>query len=84
MQREMLNDRIDQIHKRDHCRQIDCDPSAGGSRPGRSPANIQLVAAGSSQISVHLGGVATTAAATGAAASDERVDVRELDDQSQT
>ena len=44
--------------------------------------NIQSVAAGSSEISAHIGGVTTAAAATGSAASDVLSNARELDNQS--
>ena len=44
--------------------------------------NIQSVAAGSSEISAHIGGVTTAAAATGKAASDVLSNARELDNQS--
>jgi methyl-accepting chemotaxis protein len=44
--------------------------------------NIQSVAAGSNEISAHIGGVSTAAAATGAAASDVLSNARELDNQS--
>src|SRR4051794_1304378 len=44
--------------------------------------NIQSVAAGSSEISDHIGGVTTAAAATGTAASDVLTNARELDSQS--
>ena len=44
--------------------------------------NIQSVAAGSSEISAHIGGVTTAAAATGSAASDVLSNARELDTQS--
>ena len=44
--------------------------------------NIQSVAAGSNEISVHIGGVTTAAAATGSAASDVLSNARELDSQS--
>ena len=44
--------------------------------------NIQSVAAGSSEISAHIGGVSTAAAATGTAASDVLSNARELDNQS--
>jgi methyl-accepting chemotaxis protein len=44
--------------------------------------NIQSVAAGSSEISAHIGGVTTAAAATGSAASDVLSSARELDNQS--
>jgi methyl-accepting chemotaxis protein len=44
--------------------------------------NIQQVAAGSSEINSHIGGVTTAAAATGTAASDVLGSARELDNQS--
>ena len=44
--------------------------------------NIQSVAAGSSEISAHIGGVTTAASATGKAASDVLSNARELDNQS--
>jgi methyl-accepting chemotaxis protein len=44
--------------------------------------NIQSVAAGSTEISAHIGGVTTSAAATGKAASDVLANARELDQQS--
>jgi len=44
--------------------------------------NIQSVAAGSSEISNHIGGVTTAAQATGDAASDVLANARELDTQS--
>src|SRR4051812_13409660 len=44
--------------------------------------NIQSVAAGSSEISDHIGGVTTAAAATGTAASDVLTNARELETQS--
>jgi methyl-accepting chemotaxis protein len=44
--------------------------------------NIQQVAAGSNEISSHIGGVTTAAAATGTAASDVLASARELDNQS--
>jgi methyl-accepting chemotaxis protein len=44
--------------------------------------NIQSVAAGSSEISSHIGGVTTAAAATGSAASEVLSNARELDNQS--
>jgi methyl-accepting chemotaxis protein len=44
--------------------------------------NIQSVAAGSSEISAHIGGVTTAASATGTAASDVLANARELDNQS--
>jgi methyl-accepting chemotaxis protein len=44
--------------------------------------NIQQVAAGSSEINAHIGGVTTAAAATGTAASDVLANARELDNQS--
>jgi methyl-accepting chemotaxis protein len=44
--------------------------------------NIQSVAAGSSEINAHIGGVTTAAAATGSAASDVLSNARELDNQS--
>jgi methyl-accepting chemotaxis protein len=44
--------------------------------------NIQSVASGSSEISAHIGGVSTAAAATGTAASDVLSNARELDNQS--
>ena len=44
--------------------------------------NIQSVAAGSNEISAHIGGVSTAAAATGTAASDVLSNARELDNQS--
>jgi methyl-accepting chemotaxis protein len=40
------------------------------------------VAAGSSEINAHIGGVTTAAAATGTAASDVLANARELDNQS--
>jgi len=46
--------------------------------------NIQSVAAGSNEISAHIGGVTTAAAATGLAASDVLSNARELDNQSGT
>ena len=45
--------------------------------------NIQSVAAGSNEISAHIGGVSTAASATGLAASDVLSNARELDSQSQ-
>ncbi len=44
--------------------------------------NIQSVAAGSNEISAHIGGVTTAAAATGTAASEVLSNARELDSQS--
>ncbi|WP_407178480.1 methyl-accepting chemotaxis protein [Bradyrhizobium sp. STM 3562] len=44
--------------------------------------NIQSVAEGSSEISSHIGGVTSAAAATGTAASDVLANARELDNQS--
>jgi methyl-accepting chemotaxis protein len=44
--------------------------------------NIQSVAAGSSEISSHIGGVTTAAEATGSAASEVLANARELDNQS--
>jgi methyl-accepting chemotaxis protein len=44
--------------------------------------NIQSVAAGSSEISHHIGGVSEAAAATGSAASEVLSNARELDTQS--
>ena len=44
--------------------------------------NIQSVAAGSNEISTHIGGVTTAAAATGKAATDVLSNARELDTQS--
>ena len=44
--------------------------------------NIQSVAAGSNEISAHIGGVSTAAAATGKAASEVLASARELDTQS--
>jgi methyl-accepting chemotaxis protein len=44
--------------------------------------NIQSVAAGSSEINSHIGGVTTAAAATGTAASEVLANARELDNQS--
>jgi methyl-accepting chemotaxis protein len=44
--------------------------------------NIQSVAAGSSEINSHIGGVTSAAAATGTAASDVLSNARELDNQS--
>jgi methyl-accepting chemotaxis protein len=44
--------------------------------------NIQSVAAGSSEINSHIGGVTSAAAATGSAASDVLANARELDNQS--
>jgi methyl-accepting chemotaxis protein len=44
--------------------------------------NIQQVATGSSEISAHIGGVTTAAAATGSAASDVLANARELNTQS--
>ncbi len=44
--------------------------------------NIQSVAAGSNEISDHIGGVSTAAAATGTAAADVLSSARELDQQS--
>src|SRR5712675_1766011 len=44
--------------------------------------NIQSVAVGSNEISAHIGGVTTAAAATGVAASDVLSNARELDNQS--
>ena len=44
--------------------------------------NIQSVAAGSSEISAHLGGVTSAASATGLAASDVLSNAQELDNQS--
>jgi methyl-accepting chemotaxis protein len=44
--------------------------------------NIQSVAAGSNEISAHIGGVTTAATATGAAASEVLANARELDTQS--
>src|SRR5437660_728739 len=44
--------------------------------------NIQQVAAGSGEISTHIGGVTTAAAATGSAASEVLSNARELDNQS--
>ena len=44
--------------------------------------NIQQVAAGSGEISAHIGGVTTAAAATGTAATDVLTNARELDNQS--
>ena len=44
--------------------------------------NIQSVAAGSNEISAHIGGVTTAAAATGKAASEVLASARELDTQS--
>jgi methyl-accepting chemotaxis protein len=44
--------------------------------------NIQQVAAGSSEINSHIGGVTTAAAATGTAASEVLSNARELDNQS--
>ena len=44
--------------------------------------NIQSVAAGSSEISSHIGGVTTAAEATGSAASEVLTNARELDNQS--
>jgi methyl-accepting chemotaxis protein len=44
--------------------------------------NIQSVAAGSNEISAHIGGVTTAATATGTAASDVLANARELDNQS--
>jgi len=44
--------------------------------------NIQSVAAGSNEISAHIGGVTTAAAATGSAASQVLSNARELDSQS--
>ena len=46
--------------------------------------NIQSVAAGSSEISAHIGGVTSAATATGKAASDVLSNARELDNQSGT
>jgi methyl-accepting chemotaxis protein len=44
--------------------------------------NIQSVAAGSSEINAHIGGVTTAASATGTAAGDVLANARELDNQS--
>ena len=44
--------------------------------------NIQSVAAGSSEINAHIGGVTTAASATGTAASEVLDNARELDKQS--
>jgi methyl-accepting chemotaxis protein len=44
--------------------------------------NIQSVAEGASEISAHIGGVSTAAAATGTAAADVLANARELDNQS--
>src|SRR5438270_12960677 len=44
--------------------------------------NIQSVAAGSSEISTHIGGVTSAASATGTAASDVLTNARELETQS--
>jgi methyl-accepting chemotaxis protein len=44
--------------------------------------NIQSVAAGSTEISTHIGGVTTSATATGKAASEVLANARELDQQS--
>ena len=44
--------------------------------------NIQSVAAGSNEISTHIGGVTTAATATGKAASEVLANARELDTQS--
>jgi methyl-accepting chemotaxis protein len=44
--------------------------------------NIQSAAAGSSEISTHIGGVTTAAAATGNAASEVLENARQLDTQS--
>jgi methyl-accepting chemotaxis protein len=44
--------------------------------------NIQSVAAGSTEISTHIGGVTTSAAATGKSASEVLANARELDQQS--
>ncbi len=44
--------------------------------------NIQQVAAGSNEISAHIGGVTTAATATGTAASEVLTNARELDNQS--
>jgi methyl-accepting chemotaxis protein len=44
--------------------------------------NIQSVAAGSNEISTHIGGVTTAATATGTAASEVLANARELDNQS--
>ena len=44
--------------------------------------NIQSVAAGSSEINAHIGGVTTAAEATGKAATDVLSNARELDTQS--
>jgi methyl-accepting chemotaxis protein len=44
--------------------------------------NIQSVAAGSSEINAHIGGVTSAASATGTAASDVLANARELDNQS--
>jgi len=46
--------------------------------------NIQSVAAGSNEISAHIGGVTTAASATGTAASEVLANARELDNQSGT
>jgi methyl-accepting chemotaxis protein len=43
--------------------------------------NIQSAAAGSDEISQHIGGVSSAAEATGSAASDVLTSARELDDQ---
>jgi methyl-accepting chemotaxis protein len=44
--------------------------------------NIQSVAAGSSEVNAHIGGVSAAAEATGAAASDVLSNARDLDGQS--
>ncbi len=54
----------------------------GGATARDRPEHLQSVAAGSNEISTHIGGVTTAAAATGKAASEVLANARELDTQS--
>ena len=80
--------RLDRRHHRDHRTDerdhaFDLDRHrAAGRRDARDRQNIQSVAAGSNEISSHIGGVTTAAAATGKAASEVLSNARELDTQS--
>ena len=61
---------------------ISCAIDQQGGATREIARNIQSVAAGSTEISGHIGGVTKAAAATGSAASDVLANARELDNQS--
>ena len=77
--RHHRNHRADE---RDHGLHLDRRSTSRATRRARSPATFSRWRPDRSEISAHIGGVTTAAAATGKAASEVLSNARELDNQS--